>query len=208
LIAAAVLLITTPLYLLKRAPSGSAADTINVLSRYLKASYARDYHLAYRFIAAKDRQLKPEKVYVRERGAFTGFTLIAARKLAEPVSVQAAQISSEGDRTKVRAALKLPDAESVGPLLFDWDEDKLNALPIVEQRKVLASLDQLSRSGKMKMIEGEEEFTMVKEDAGWRMALDWHAALRVSFAAQVPEGAAIEAEPEPAETVVKSSEPG
>jgi len=207
LITAAALLIAAPLYLLKRPPGGSAADPIDVLSRYLKASYARDYQQAYRFIAAKDRQLKPERVYVRERGAFSGFTLIAARKLAEFVSVQAAQITSAGDRATIRAALKLPDAESVGPLLLDWDEEKLNALPVAEQRKVLASLDHLSRSGKIKMIEGEEEFTLVKEDAGWRMALDWHAALRVSFAAAVPENAPIEAEPEPADTVVKSSEP-
>jgi hypothetical protein len=207
LIAGALLLIATPMYLLRRQPSGSTADAVNVLSRYLKASYARDYQQAYRLIAAKDRQLKPEKVYVRERGAFTGFTLVAARKLAESVSIHAAQTTAEGDRARIKAALKLPDAASVGPLLFDWNEEKLNALPAAEQRKVLASLDHLSRSGKMKMIEGEEEFTLVKEDSGWRMALDWDSALRVSFAAAVPAGGPIEAEPEPAETVVKSSEP-
>jgi hypothetical protein len=207
LIAAAVPLIAAPLYLLKRPSGGSAADPVKVLSRYLKASYARDYQQAYRFIAAKDRQLKPEKVYVHERGAFTGFTLIAARKLAESISVQAAQITAEGDRTKIRASLKLPDAESVAPLLFDWDEEKLNSLPSTEQRKLLDSLEQLSRSGTMKMIEGEEEFTLVKEDAGWRMALDWHAGLRVSFDATVPDNSPIEAEPDPSETVVQSSEP-
>jgi hypothetical protein len=182
-------------------------EPVLVLSRYLKASYARDYKQAYKFISAKDRQLKPEKVYVSERGTFSGFTLAAARKLAESIAVEPVKITADGDRTRIRAALKLPDAGSLAPLLLDWDEEKLNALPAADQRKILAALDRLSSGGAMKMIEGEEEFALVKEDKAWRVALDWDAALRVSFAATVPPNGAIEAEPVPRETVVKSSEP-
>ena len=207
LIAGALALLATPLYLLKGAARAPASDPIMVLSRYLKAGYARDYKQAYRFISAKDRQLKPEKVYVRERGAFSGFTLIAARKLADSIAVEAGKIIPEGNRARIRAALKLPDANSLSSLLLDWDEDKLNALPVADQRKILAALDRLSLSGTMKMIEGEEEFALVKEDEAWRMALDWDAALRVTFASIVPANGLIEAEPVPRETVVKSSEP-
>lgn len=207
LIAGALALVATPLYLLKGAPGAAASDPVMVLSRYLKASYARDYKQAYRFISAKDRQLKPEKAYVRERGAFSGFTLIAARKLAEFVAVEEAQVTPEGNRARIKAALKLPDANSLSSLLFDWDEDKLNALPAADQRKILAALDQLRRNGRMKMIEGEEEFALVKEDNGWRLALGWDAALRVTFASIVPENGLIEAKPMPRETVVNSSEP-
>jgi hypothetical protein len=207
LIVGALLLVAAPLYLLKRAPRVRVSDPVQILARYLKASYARDYKQAYRFISAKDRQLKPEKVYVSERGTFSGFTLIAARKLAESIAVKAAKITAEGDRANVRAALKIPDANSVSSLLLDWDEDKLNALPAAAQRKTLAALDRLSRAGTMKMIEGEEDFALVKEDHAWRLALDWDTALRVSFASIVPENGPIEAEPLPRETVVKSSEP-
>lgn len=207
LIASSLLLLSTPLFLLKHEPRAAVPEPVLILSRYLKASYARDYKLAYRFISAKDRQLKPEKVYVRERGAFSGFTLAAARKLAESIAIEPVKITADGDRTRISAALKLPDAGSVAPLLMDWDEEKLNALPSADQRKILAAIDRLSRSGAMKMIEGEEEFALVKEDKAWRLALDWHAALRVSFAATVPANGAIEAEPVPRETVVKASEP-
>jgi len=201
------LLLATPLFFLKREPRAAAPQSVQVLARYLKASYARDYKQAYRLISAKDRQLKPETVYVRERGAFSGFTLVAARKLAESIAVETAKITADGNRARITAALKLPDADSVAPLLLDWDEEKLNALPAADQRKILAALDRLSRSGAMKMIEGEEEFALVKEDKAWRLALDWDAALRVSFAATVPPNGAIEAEPVPRETVVKPSEP-
>ena len=207
LIASSLLVILTPLFLLKHGPRAALPEPVLVLSRYLKASYARDYKQAYRFISAKDRQLKPEKVYVRERGTFSGFTLAAARKLAESIAVEPVKITADGDRTRIRAALKLPDADSLAPLLMDWNEEKLNALPSVDQRKILAAIDRLSRSGTIKTIQGEEEFALVKEDKAWRLALDWDAALRVSFASVVPADGALEAEPIPRETVVKSSEP-
>ena len=207
LIAGSLLLVLSPLYLLNHEPRGALPEPVLVLSRYLRASYARDYKQAYRFISAKDRQLKPEKVYVRERGTFSGFTLAAARKLAESIAVEPVKITADGDRTRIRAALKLPDAGSLAPLLMDWDEEKLNALPPADQRKILAAIDRLSRSGTIKTIQGEEEFALVKEDKAWRLALDWDAALRVSFASVVPADGALEAEPIPRETVVKSSEP-
>jgi hypothetical protein len=207
LIAAALMAVFSPLYLLTHEPDAAAPEAVVVLSRYLKASYARDYKEAYRFISSKDQQLKPEAVYVRERGAFTGFTLVAARKLAEEITMKPAALTPVDERLKVKLTLKLPDAESVSELLHDWDEEKLNALPGPEQRKILTTLDELRRNGRMKMIEGVEEFALVKEDDGWRMALDWDAALRVSMAATVPPDGAIHAEPVPEQTVVKSSEP-
>ena len=207
LIASSLLVILTPLFLLKHGPRAALPEPVLVLSRYLKASYARDYKQAYRFISAKDRQLKPEKVYVRERGTFSGFTLAAARKLAESIAVEPVKITADGDRTRIRAALKLPDADSLAPLLMDWNEEKLNALAPADQRKILAAIDRLIRSGTIKTIQGEEEFALVKEDKAWRLALDWDAALRVSFASVVPADGALEAEPIPRETVVKSSEP-
>jgi Cytochrome c oxidase assembly protein CtaG/Cox11 len=151
--------------------------------------------------------LKPEAVYVRERGAFSGFTLVAARKLAEEVTIKPVQITPAGNRTMIRVALKLPDAQSLSPLLMDWDEEKLNTLPAAEQRKILIAIDRLSRSSNIKMIQGEEEFALIKEEEVWRLALDWHAGLQISLAAVVPPNGPIRAEPVPSETVVESNEP-
>jgi hypothetical protein len=207
LLVGALLLLISPLYLLKHEPRAATAEPVLILSRYLKASYARDYKQAYRFISAQDQLLKPESVYVRERGSFTGFTLVAARKLAEEVTIKPVQITPAGNRTMIRVALKLPDAQSLSPLLMDWDEEKLNTLPAAEQRKILVAIDRLSRSGNMKMIQGEEEFALIKEEEVWRLALDWHAGLQISLAAVVPSNGPIRAEPVPSETVVESSEP-
>jgi hypothetical protein len=207
LLAGSLLALLSPLYLLQHEPRAAAPEPVPVLARYLKASYARDHKQAYRFISAQDQQLKPEAVYARERGSFTGFTLIAARKLADAIAIEPVNITQAANRVTVKAALSLPDAESLAPLLLDWDEEKLNALSAADQRKILAEIDRLKRSGTMKMIEGEEEFALIKEDENWRLALDWDEGLRVSLAASVPANGVITAEPLPKETVVKSSEP-
>ena len=69
-----LLLIATPLYLLRHERRSAVPEPVQTLSRYLKASYARDFKQAYRFISSKDKELKPEKVYVREKGASPAFS--------------------------------------------------------------------------------------------------------------------------------------
>ena len=56
------------------------------------------------------------------------------------------------------------------------------------------------------MIQGEEEFTMAKEDRVWRVYLDWAAGVRVNFAATVPPEDGLEARPTIKETVARSGE--
>src|SRR4030095_6023829 len=150
-------------------------DPVPVLSKYLRFLYARDLGQAYRFISTVDQRVKKRDDYVRERGAFTGFALDAARKLAELIEVRLASLQMDGARSRVKVALKLPDANAVAPLLLDWDEQRLNALPAPEQKKLLVNIDRLAHDKKLPMIEGEEEFILVKENSQWRVFLNWAA---------------------------------
>jgi len=204
---AALLLIATPFYLLRHERRSAVPEPVQTLSHYLKASYARDFKQAYRFISSKDKALKPEKVYVREKGAFTGFTLEVGRKLSDFITVRPIRLQSETDRTQVKLALKLPDANSLAPLLLEWDEDRLNALPLAERQKLLATLDRLHRNGTIKMVEGEEEFILVKEGQAWKLFLDWAQGLHVTFGSIVPSGGQLEAAPTTAGTAVRAGEP-
>lgn len=206
LMVAGLALIATPLYWLQREPRKPTAEPVPTLSRYLKAAYARDFKQAYRFISSKDKKLKPEKIYSSEQGAFTGFALEVGRKLADFITVRPTQLQLEGDRAEVKVRLKLPDASSLSPLLLEWDEDRLNTLSPAERQKLLASIDKLHRGGKMKMIEGEEEFVLVKEGDAWKLFLDWGKGLRVTFGATVPVTGQLEATPATPETVVRAGE--
>jgi hypothetical protein len=182
-------------------------DPVPVLSKYLRFLYARDLGQAYRFISTVDQRIKTRDDYVRERGAFTGFALDAARKLAELIEVRLASLQMDGPRSRVKVALKLPDANGVAPLLLDWDEQRLNALSAPEQKKILLNIDSLAHDKKLPMIEGEEEFILVKENSQWRVFLNWAAGVKVKFATIVPSDDAIVAEPITRETIVRSGEP-
>ena len=207
LIGVAGLLLVIPLFYLligeRASPSGEPAD---VLHEYLKAVYARDYKRAYRFISSLDKKLKKEKVYVRERGPFFGFTSEVAHRLADLIEIHPLEHRQIDGRSLLKLALKLPDANSVAPLVMDWDEQRLNALSGNEQKKILLTIERLIKNKKLKVIEGEEEFAMVREANTWKVFLDWAAGVKVGFNATVPSGGVIAAQAVITETIARPGE--
>jgi hypothetical protein len=201
-----LLLFSVPAYLFVAERPSPESEPVRVLMKYLKAVYARDYRQAYRLISAQDRRLKKEDVYVREHGAFSGFTLELGKKLSELIEARPVKTDFKDDRAHIKIAFKLPDANSLSDLLLDWDEVRLNALSQSEQKRILSSLDELKHKDRLKMIEGEDEFTLTKEDRVWRVYLDWAAGVRVNFTATSPSQSGLEARPAVKETVVHSGE--
>ena len=205
LAAGASLMLASPVLLWLYSPH-IGDDPVPVLSKYLRFLYARDLGQAYRFISTVDQRVKKRDDYVRERGAFTGFALDAARKLAELIEVRLASLQMDGARSRVKVALRLPDANAVAPLLLDWDEQRLNALPAPEQKKLLVNIDRLAHDKKLPMIEGEEEFTLVKENSQWKVFLNLAAGVKIKFDTIVPSDGTLTAEPITRETIVRSGE--
>lgn len=206
-VAATLLLVLPASYVLTGGPHKADDKQITrTLSEYLRAIYSRDFKRAYRFVSAEDKRLKNEGVYVRERRPFSGFTLQAAKKLSEFIEFNPVQIKLDDNRARITLAFKAPDTNSLGSLLLDWDEERLNALPSNEQKKLLASLDNLKRRNGLEIIEGQEEFTLVKEGSSWRLFFDWASGVSVSFTALVPQDGVIEAKPTIKETVIQPNE--
>jgi cytochrome c oxidase assembly protein CtaG/Cox11 len=187
-------------------PDRRTDEPVQVLSNYLKFLYARDFRHAYRFIAAADQRLKPVNDYARERESFSGFTLEAARKLSGAIEIRPASEQPEGNGNRVTVNLKLPDANALSNLLLDWDEKRLNVLSAPAQKKILASIDNLIQQKKLPMIEGKEEFILVKEDSQWRVFLNWAAGVKIKFTTILPSGKTISAEPLTKETVARSGD--
>jgi hypothetical protein len=202
---AGLFLVLLPVFLLTVERRPARTEPVQVFADYIKAAYARDFRRAYRFISGRDRRLKKEETYVRERGAFTGFTLDVTRKLSEFVEFEPTHVRLEGDRARIKLKLRFPDADSLSGLLLDWNEEKLNGLPKTEQKRILMML--VGLKDKMTMIEGEEESMLVKEGPAWRVFLDWASAVRVNFSAAVPDIGTIEAAPVTKQTVIRPKEP-
>ena len=188
------------------AKSPSRSEPVEVVTKYLKLLYARDFSRAYQFISAADRQLKTRNDYVRERGPFDGFAHEVARKLSSFIEIQPVTQRIDGAQNRLRLALRLPDAEALSDLVLEWDENRLKALPRSEQKRILATLDRLARAEKLPMIEGEEEFILVREGSKWKVFLDWAAGVQVKFDTTLPANGGLTAQPTIKETIARSGD--
>lgn len=200
-----VLLIPPALYLAGGEPR-SFDDPAQALDHYVKALYARDFREAYRLLSSQDRRLKKETSYLREQGPFDGFTLKAAKTLAQFIETAPLEKNIDGDHAKIRLKLRLPNANRLSGQLLGWDEERLNALPAGEQRTIIERLKHQGEEGKLPLVEGEDSFELVKESRGWRLFLNWAAGVRVIFDAAVPDSLAIEAEPAQRTAVIRPGE--
>ncbi len=202
LAALAALLLLAPSAFLLEVERQAPTNEQQVLEKYLKALYARDFKQAYRLISSQDRELKTEEVYVREQGAFRGFTSEVAQKLSNWIEVRPVEQQTQDDRLHVKVDLTLPDANALAPLLFDWDEKQLNKLPHNKQKQLVGELEALKRSSSLNMIKGSEDFVLIKEGTNWKVFLDWAAGVRVVFDAVVPHDGIVDARPTIRETIV------
>ncbi len=113
---------------MRSAVAADQQDAVSTLDRYVRATYARDYEEAYSHIATPDQRLKDRASYVRDRGAFTGFTLEIARVLASYIELKPVETRIVDGQATIKIKFEVPDAEKLGPMLHDWDIDQLEAL--------------------------------------------------------------------------------
>jgi hypothetical protein len=154
-------------------------DTMLVVRSYLRATYARDFVAAYRFISAEDRNVRDMNRYVQQRGPYSGFILDAARKLGEFIEVEIlnAQESPRGVRVAIK--YRVPDPQKIAPLLLDWDARRLNSLPATGRRQIIDALDKRQHEGSLAMSEGQEIFELIREANEWRVFLNWQAGVKI-----------------------------
>jgi len=201
-----LLLVLPLLYWLNRFAANPRHEPVQTPTQYVRFLYARDFRQAYRFISAEDQRLKKSNDYVRERQPFTGFALDVARRLAGLIEVRPLSSATDHQRNRLTVVMKLPDANSVARLLHDWDDKRLNTLSATERKNILTTIDNWAIAKKLPMIEGKENFVMIKEGSKWKVFLDWAAGAQVQFAAALPAGNEISAEPTTKETVARSGD--
>ena len=154
-------------------------DPTQVIQAYLRATYARDYVEAYRFIAAEDRKVRDLNRYVQYRGAFSGFILQAAKKVSEAVEIELLEQKKVGDGLHLVVKYRVPDAKKIAPILLNWDPYRLNSLSAGDRDQLLTALDRKRRDGSLEMIDGEARFGLVREENEWRVFLNWAAGVKI-----------------------------
>jgi hypothetical protein len=178
------------------------------LKQYLTAVYSRDYDAAYPWVSAADREVKSREQYLRENPSFYGPALRLVRSLAHRMEINDVRSADQGDKTTLRFNLKLPDANdpSLQKIFLAFDLDHINRLSAEETRAIELQLKTLVNNNKLPMLEGEEQWELVKEADGWRVFLNWAGATRVLFEAKVMEGLPWKFEPVQDEVSAKPGE--
>jgi hypothetical protein len=182
-------------------------EPIDVVKAYLKASYARDYQNAYRYVSSQDQRVWNEKSYASQSESFTGFALELAQTVAESMEVWVIEKQLSSDRAHYKIGYRVPTADELSSLLFDWDPDKLNALSRPRQEQLLETLGKMKKHGKMITIEGKEAFDLVSDKGSWKLFLDWASGIKVTLKADSAPSAELEARFVQNELIVKKDEP-
>lgn len=177
LLLAALALLIAPTAWLRLAPSDGS---LHVARAYLRAVHARDFDRAYRHVSTPDRNARDRASYLRAQAGFHGFALQLSRAIAAYGSID---LRARRDDTELTLAYRLPSLEDLSPLAHHWDNERLNALPLAEQREILRQVEARWRGGKLVMIEGQETIRLVKEPADWKVFLNWQQSLRVQLRA-------------------------
>jgi len=161
----------------ERAPN--LEDPIFVVQAYLRATYARDYIEAYRYISSEDRRVKDLNRYVQQKGAYYGFALEAAKKLAEFIDINSVTKGQTQNRLQITAHVRGPDFGKISPLLLGWNTYQLNSLPVAHRNQIIESIEKKNRDRSLEMREGEEKLELIKEGNEWRVFLNWAAGIKI-----------------------------
>ncbi len=191
------------------APENEAStEPQDILKRYLTAVYSRNYDAAYQWVSTADREVKSREQYLTENPSFSGPALRLVRALAHQMEINDVRSADHGAKITLRFNLRLPDASdpSLQKIFMDFDMDRLSALTAEESRAIEQQVNTLLKENRLPMLEGEEQWELVKEADGWRVYLNWAGATRVLFEAKVMEGLPWSFEPMQDEVLAKPGE--
>ena len=206
----ALVVISAPIcvwYFFGARPTAPRNELMRVAEAYVKALYSRDFALAYAALSAHDHEAKSRETYVNEQGAFSGFALQLARKLASSIEVSTLPPKIDRDKAALEVQLRLPDPEKLAPLLFEWDDDKLNALPAADQAALLSEIDERFKQKAIPFTSVKENFAFVKENNQWKILLNWQSPVRVDVKINLPNGTPLQIELADRDISFKPGEP-
>lgn len=170
----------------------------DVLLRYLRAVYARDFKAAYPMISPADSTIKSEAIYLQENRSLDGEALRFSRLLASLIVITGVKTELNGARAKLSFRARLPDANAprISEITAGFDQIALGRLALEEREMRVRELVALARSSKLPMVESpNEEWELVRVNGRWWVDLNWAGAVLVRFHAAAMAGLPWQFEP-------------
>ncbi len=182
-------------------------ERLNVIAKFLQASYARDYRSAYSYIAARDQHVWSKESYARRHRSLNGFALTLTQTLAARMEIWTITRQLGADRVRYEIGYRVPTADELAPALLDWDEEKLNALSNAEQQQLLEKIQNLSKKPDAVRMNARESLNLIRENGRWKIFYDWASANKVKVKVAASRGSGINVLISGDEFMVKKSEP-
>ncbi|HYJ14998.1 MAG TPA: hypothetical protein VE170_05870 [Candidatus Limnocylindria bacterium] len=176
------------------------------LDAYLRATYARNFTVAYDYLSSADRQVRTRQNYVDSQGGYSGFTLDVARQLAGFMEIWSIDRHESGGRLIMKVGYRVPAPAELNELLLHWDEARLNSLSTKMQKDIVAKLTARNKSANLLNIEGQETVELIEEPEGWKVHLDWAAGTRVVLASRLSDSHRLDVRFASTEVIAKSDE--
>jgi hypothetical protein len=202
-IVTAILLLTAFLGIAQAGEALNLQDPVSVAVAYLRATYARDYIDAYRYLSSEDRRVKDLNRYVQQKGAYYGFTLEAAKKLAEFIDIKPTTKPESQNRVQVIAHFKAPDLGKISPLVLGWNTYQLNLLPVGERKRIIENIERKNHERALEMNEGEEKLELIRDGNEWRIFLNWAAGVKIPFRLVLSAAPELEVNVSPREVAIQ-----
>jgi hypothetical protein len=181
-------------------------DPLEIVRAYLRLTYARDFNSAYQYLSLSDRRTWDEAGYVDSQNPYRGFALTAARRLAEFIEVWPIEETQLNDRLQIKVGYRVPAPQNLAALLFDWNQEKLNALSRERQDQLLQDLEVRHKQAKLVSIQGQEIFLLVREINNWKIFLDWASGTKVHLHANLPTSSALKVQFAQKEIIAKQDD--
>jgi hypothetical protein len=202
-IVTAILLLTAFWGIAQAGEALNLQEPISVAQAYLRATYARDYIDAYRYLSSEDRRVKDLNRYVQQKGAYYGFTLEAAKKLAEFIDIKPITKAESQNRVQVIVHFKAPDLGKISPLVLGWNTYQLNLLPVPERKKIIENIEKKNHERSLEMREGEEKLELIRDGNEWRIFLNWAAGVKIPFRLVLSAAPELEVNVSPPEVAIQ-----
>jgi hypothetical protein len=172
----------------------SVENPLNVARSYVGAIHARDYREAYSFLSSGDKLAMDQHGHPHGELAPVGFAMQLAKQLSAGLEIRVIEQEIKSDWARFTLNYKLPATDEISLLLFNWDQDKLNALSRSERQRVRNALGKLKKAPNAITMESRETFDLIKENGHWKIFFNWAAQTPVTFAAALPANSGVEVE--------------
>jgi hypothetical protein len=86
-------------------PKLGTSSAVRAAENYVKASYARDFAVAYRWLSSEDQKRTSQEAFATERGSFTGFTARLAATLADLIEAKPVETAIADSHAKIKIKL-------------------------------------------------------------------------------------------------------